>query len=453
MKKGTTIFLWVVAIGIVTFAAIYEPLTQSTRERAFRDGIVFERDPARVDTVRVATGSSVFELRRKGDGWQIGPDLKDRADPKVVDKLLKTICSVTYLDRIKASEFKSEDDLAPYGLNKPKRKIEIRGGGENATIYLGKDGANDSRVYARLDDDRDVFLIDDEIEDTAFRNPSELRDKRLTDLDPSRVDRFTIRQDGGLMELTRTATGWRIVKPLNAAADDVKVQKYLKEFLQLPIQEFIADDTGDISSYGVAEGQREISIYADGIERPQSLRLGSEPPGFAGTLYAQATGRDAIVRISGTAQDFLTATPGTLRDRRLLPLNIDMVDAIRIESPKGKIDLRRKGEGWVIKSGKETTPAKAEIIYDLVRALGDTTVTKYASAPSASPASTITFLSVLSENTPEATAGEHPIAKLEFFPPEGGMVMTRVSDAAETGLVPQKVLDSLPLDSKAWGGK
>ncbi len=113
MRTGWTIFLWVVAIAIITFIAIYEPLTQSTRERRFQDGIVFQRDPAKVESIRVTTGDNVFEIRRKGDGWQLGPDLKDRADPKLVNHLLQTICGLTYFDRMKASEFKKEDDLAP----------------------------------------------------------------------------------------------------------------------------------------------------------------------------------------------------------------------------------------------------------------------------------------------------------------------------------------------------
>ncbi len=114
------------------------------------------------------------------------------------------------------------------------------------------------------------------------------------------------------------------------------MQKFLGEFLALPIEQFVADDSGDLSTYGVNEGQREISIYADGLDRPQSLRLGSQPPGFAGSVYAQATGRDSVCRVPARAADLLATTPDSLRDKRLLPINIDMVDGIRIDSPRGK---------------------------------------------------------------------------------------------------------------------
>ena len=87
---------------------------------------------------------------------------------------------------------------------------------------------------------RGVFLVSDELLKLAFRNPSDYRDRRLSDLTPDQIDRVLIRTQGGEIELVRDATGWRIVKPLHALADELRVEDFLKQLLGQRIVQFVA---------------------------------------------------------------------------------------------------------------------------------------------------------------------------------------------------------------------
>ena len=89
MSRLATILLCAVAFGAIAFLAIFEPLTQSTREdlEAARKGLVLHLDPSKVRAIRISTGVNKLEIKRVGNSWQLGAKSKDRADSALIDRL------------------------------------------------------------------------------------------------------------------------------------------------------------------------------------------------------------------------------------------------------------------------------------------------------------------------------------------------------------------------------
>jgi len=456
MNRIATILLGLLAIAAITFLAIYEPLTNSTRENraALRDGLVFHLDPAKVRVIRITTGDRDLEIKRRGNSWQLGMKSKDRADAALVDQLLNAASGLHFFDRIAGREFQKDDDWSDYGLRKPKRKIEFEGDGKT-TLFLGKDGANENRVYVRSSESRDVYLVSDDILRTGFRDEAAFRDRRLTDLGPGQIDRVIIRREGGEIELLRDAIGWQIVKPLHARADDKKVAEYLGRLLGLRIIDFVADDTGDLGAYGMVEGKDEITFFAEGNERHQTLRLGR---GKSGDLFGQFTARDSVYSMPAEASDLLLVKPDALRDRHLLTLNPDIVDLIRLRAPGKEFSLRRSPAGWEVRDNETSRPASEAAVRALWDAIATTEVSAYLPATGVKlsdfgldpPLCSVDFVSVLSENTPEATAGEQVIASVSFGKNKKGELTARLNDSPELATVPESILSALPLDPAAW---
>jgi len=455
MSRLWTILFGLLALAAVIFLAIYEPLTRRSRD-AERSPYVLDIDPAKITEIHIISGDETIELKRRGNVWKLGPKIKDRADTQLVRQLLMAASNLRAFDRMAASEFKSSDDLSDFSLRNPKRRIEFIGD-DKTTLLLGKDAVSEDRIYVRRDDSRAVSIVSDDILKLAFRNVSDFRDRKLSDLSPDQIDRFVLRLPGGEIELTREAQGWAITKPLHAVADTKKVEEYLGKLLGLKITDFVATDSGDLSTYGITEGQNEISFYAEGNDRHQTLRFGSAPPEQLGSIFAQFTARDSIYHIPSDSSDLLKATPDTFRDRSLLPLNLDMVDVIRVQTPQGKFSLSRAGEGWEIHQDGQASPANDSTVKKFVETLSKTEAASYTplSGNSAAygldaPAAQIEFLSVLSENTPEARAGENTIASLTIGKTDAGLTNVRVGDSPEACKVPEGALKALPLDPAAF---
>jgi hypothetical protein len=393
-------------------------------------------------------------LRRRGDGWQLGEKSKDRASTTEVERILQTTAQLQFRDRIDASEIPGDKELNEYGLRNPKRRIEFDGD-RKLTLYLGKDGANEDRLYVRTSESKDVYLISDQILRQAFRPAGDFRDRRLTDLRPGQIDRLMIRRPDGEIELVREARGWQIARPLHVSADEGKVNSFLDYLLGLKVSEFVTEDTGDLSSYGIAEGQKEITFYAEGSDRPQTLRLGTDKNGV---LFGQFTARDSVYRLPSESADLLKITPENLRDRKLLPVNLDTVDRIRVSTPDHTLVLNREGEGWVLTNGTDRFAASDAAIQAMVNALASAEVSQFTAATGdklsaaglTNPQVKVEFLSVLSENTPEARAGEQVIASVAFGKREAGRVPARVGDSPEIASVDEAILTVIPADAQGW---
>lgn len=454
VNRGLTILLVAAVLATIVFFAIWEPLTRSRRDDAARRNVVVRVEPEKVQRFRIHNGDAVVEFRREGSGWRVGPDPKDRADSALVGQILDAAAAVTAFDFVDGSEVPRKEDLRAFELHSDKRRIEFDQGAD-AGLVFGTSAVSEDRVYARRTDGRDVFVIDDTLFRLAFRNAEDFRDRTVMALDTDQIDRVILRRSGGVMEIVRTPRGWEFTQPLRARADDAKVEAYLADVLSLQILAFLGDDTGDIARYGLVEGDREIAILAEGKERPRVIRFGPERDGG---VTAGITSRDIVVTFPASAAKLLDITPQSLRDATLLALSPDFVDRIEITSGAGVVRLDRADDGWALAQPGGPRPASGAAVQALTDTLFTAKATSFAPVTGqaldavglATPSVVVRFLSVLSENTPEAPAGEQTLATVKFGTARDGSVAVQVDQSPEIATLPEAILRVIPTDPSAW---
>lgn len=448
MSRWGTIFLLLLTAAAAVFLFVVEPRLQSTRdEEAARESLL-GLNPAVIRGIRIRTGDRTFEINLQRDGWWISPQPKDRASHEQVMALLEAAAKTRSLDVIRAGELREGRDLEEFGLAEPKSQIDFIGDGME-TLYFGKEAASAGRMYVRIGESRDVHVVNDELQKLAAREPAEFRDRRLSAYVPGEVDAFTIRRGTGEIELVRGAKGWEILRPLRTMANDSRVNQVLETVLGARILEFVADESNDLGAYGLAEPRAEIVLTVEGVERPLTLRVGGDVPNSDGrAVVAQYTGRDCVYHLPSEVWEALQVTPDALRDRRLTSLNLDTIDAIRIEQGGNVETIEREGDAWRDSRG----PLTDEQVGGFVDALNGTLVEEYAALSPAKLAETgldaprahIFFDAWLSENTPEATAGRHPVLDIAIGKADEGRVWVRVGDAPEICAIPADSFDLLP---------
>jgi hypothetical protein len=448
MSRWGTIFLLLLTAAAAVFLFVVEPRLQSTRdEEAVRESLL-GLNPAVIRGIRIRTGDRTFEINLQRDGWWISPQPKDRASHEQVMALLEAAAKTRSLDVIRAGELREGRDLEEFGLAEPKSQIDFIGDGME-TLYFGKEAASAGRMYVRIGESRDVHVVNDELQKLAAREPAEFRDRRLSAYVPGEVDAFTIRRGTGEIELVRGAKGWEILRPLRTMANDSRVNQVLETVLGARILEFVADESNDLGAYGLAEPRAEIVLTVEGVERPLTLRVGGDVPNSDGrAVVAQYTGRDCVYHLPSEVWEALQVTPDALRDRRLTSLNLDTIDAIRIEQGGNVETIEREGDAWRDSRG----PLTDEQVGGFVDALNGTLVEEYAALSPAKLAETgldaprahIFFDAWLSENTPEATAGRHPVLDIAIGKADEGRVWVRVGDAPEICAIPADSFDLLP---------
>lgn len=446
MSRWGTILLLLAAMGVAAFLFFFEPHLRPFRASESHRSHLLSLDPLQVRGLRITTGSETTELSRQSDGWFVGPDPVDRADAQRVAEILLAVSEMEIFDSMSASEIKSEKDLRNFGLLDPRNKLEILGD-TPTTILFGREAVGNSRVYARVMGNDAVYVVSNPFEDASFLDWQSFRDRRLTPYDASTIDRLVIRRPNGEMEIERSAKGWELKRPLRADADNEKVMALLNTLLGAKIQDFSGDPMSSVVAPDPGTSI-QVLFYPDNRDAPESLWI-RENTGTNGTVTdVYSPSRKSIFTLDADYFQLASINPEQVRNRRLLPLNLDTVDVIRIDDSIAQTSCiwKRSGDGWIREGSDGTAPAST--VTRIVSDLANTEVLKYELAsPDAmirtgldQATTTIKFDALASENTPEAKAGYHSVLSLKIGSSDTESAFVQVNHSPEICIIPRTAL-------------
>ena len=462
-------------ITAAVFAYMYfvERKALNTQEAMRQAGNVVNFDRDKVDGIVIQNGDEKIDMRRHQAKWRLESPIKDLADNSAIENLLLDLESLQKDATIPAKEIEADKNkLSEFGLNKSKLRLKLTGPGAPPEILFGKDAALGGKMYVRFENSKETFLASQSVKKDIEKKPEDFRDKKLTDLIMAQVVRIVLKTPAGEMELQKKGDHWQIIKPLRARGDDQKIGDLIAQVTTARIQQFVADDHGDLHPYGLAEPRGSITLFAQDDksagrtdssrgEQGQMLQIGS--PAAAGEknkdqVYVRFSPRAFVYTLPKKVEELLNTKPDDLRDRHLVRIEANILDRLTIDAPgKGKTVLGRKGENWTI-ANKNNALANSSEVRRLIDTLQNEQVTRFVENVASNlpkygldkPQLQLTFSSFASENTAETKAGEQPFATLAFGKLEGNDVYARVADEPFVVAVRKTLLENIFADPLQW---
>jgi hypothetical protein len=459
MNWRTTIVLAIIALGVFVYLRFFE-IKQPTTEEAKRQAQnVVNFDRSKINGIVIQNGDEKIEMQHRDNRWRLETPIKDQADASLIENLLSDLENWQKEGTIPAKEIEADKNkLDEYGLNKPKLKLKLIGQDRPPQILFGKDAALEGKMYVRLDNSKETFLVGQSVRKDIDKKPEEFRDRKLTDLITSQVTRVVLKTPAGEMELQKKGDHWDIVKPLRARGDDQKIADLIAQVTTARIQQFVADDHGDLHAYGLAEPRGSITLFTQEDKQGQLLQIGGTPEKEKDMSYVRFAPRGFVYTLQKKIEEILNAKPNDLRDRHLARIDTNILDRITIDAPgRGKIVLARKDENWTIASRKNA-PANSGEIRRLIDTVQNEKVTKFVEDVASNlsrygldkPQLQLTFSSFASENTAETKAGEQAFATIAFGKVEGDRVYARVADEPFVVAVRRSLLDQILINPAQW---
>ena len=459
MNWRTTLVLAAIALGAFVYLRFFElkrPGTEEARRQA-QNVVNFDRD--KIDAIVILNGDEKIEFRRSDNRWRLETPIKDQADSSLIDNLLRDLENWQKEGTISAKEIDADKSkLTEYGLNRPKLRLKLIGQDKPAPILFGKDAALEGKMYVRLEDSKETYLAGQSIKKEIDKKPEEFRDRKLTDLITAQVSRVVLKTPTGEIELQKKGDHWEILKPLRAPGDDQKIGDLIAQVTASRIQQFVADDHGDLHAYGLAEPRGAITLFTQEDKQGQLLQIGSVPEKEKDQIYVRFAPRGFVYTLPKKIEEILNTKPDDLRDRHLVRIDTNVLDRITIDAPgKGKTVLARKDENWTIAS-RNNAPANSGEVRRFIDTLQNERVTKFVEDVASNlpqygldkPQLQLTFSSFASENTAETKAGEEPFATITFGKVDGDNVYARLADEPFVVAVRRGLLDQIPIDPLQW---
>jgi hypothetical protein len=459
MNWRTTLVLAVIVVGIGAYVKFFESNVPSTAEAARQAKNVVNLEQEKIDGIVIQNGDDKIDIRKRDNKWRLEAPMKDQADSALVGGILSTLENWQKDTTIPAKEIDADKNkLNEFGLNKPKLRLKLAGPGAPPEIWFGKDAALEGKMYVRFENSKETYVATQDVKKAIDKKPDDFRDKKLTDLTMAQVSRVVLKTPAGEMELQKNGDHWEIVKPLRARGDDQKIGDLIAQVTTAHIEQFVADDRGDLHPYGLAEPRGSITLFGPDDKQGQMLQIGSVPEKNKDQVYVRFSARGFVYTLPKKTEEILNAKPNDVRDRHLVRIDEKILDRITIDAPgKGKTVLARKDENWTIAS-RNNPPANSPEVRRLLNAITGEQVTRFVEDVASNlpkygldkPQLVITFSSFASENTAETKAGEQPFATLAFGKIEGNDVYARAGEEPFVVAVRRGILEDIVADPLQW---
>jgi len=303
---------------------------------------------------------------RGGSSWEMVMPFDAEVDPREVKSLYEGLTGVPIQKVVQ----EAGADLAKFGLKPPVARIRVFAA-ERPQPYELAVGRVSPVGDGRYADDGSgrVLLVGSAMNSILERTPDSLRERRLLPVDAQLVRRLTVADANNVLSVEKSATGWKLVRPLEDQADGNAVDTFVRAAVGLLASEFPRSDS---ARSGFGDPGLTITLEFEGDEKPMQAEVGA--PDASGRCRARRSTGGFNCLVDDSAVSNLRRSPQELRERRITFVEASDVREIVIRSNEsGDLTARRDATdgAWSMREGsgpwKEATSRAIDDLLDRLR--------------------------------------------------------------------------------------
>jgi len=353
MRGRSTLILLALALGLGAYLYFIDAKKPVVDDKA--KAKVFTADSTKVDQLEVKSESGdVTSLKKEASGWTIVKPVQLPADQNNASDIAASLAS---LEQERVVD-ENPTDLKAFGLAPPRIEVAFNVAGEQAQkrLLIGDKNPTGMGLYAKLPNDKRVFLISNGLETSLNRSTFDLRDKTILKFDATKVDAVELVSKNQDVRVVRAGDEWKIVKPLETPADYTTVEGLIGQLQSAQMMQLKdkPEDVKDLHRYGLDKPEVTATISSGASSVVLQVGGAAEPT----TLWARDPSRPEIFSIGSGLGDEMRKTVNDFRRKEIFDFR--PFNATRFEITRGKdtkVFERVKGTGGAADTWKQTAPA------------------------------------------------------------------------------------------------
>jgi hypothetical protein len=382
----STIAALVILIALGAYIYKYEwdtPASMVTdKEKVFAS---VQADAIEEVQIKAASGETA-RAAKASDGWQLVEPAKMEADASELSAVTSNLTSL----EIQRVVEENANDLARYGLNPPRVDVGFRLKGEKdfRHLLIGDKTPTGSDLYAKLQNDKKVFLVSSYLDGTFNRTPFDLQDKSILEFDREKADSVELVTADGSVQLVKSGNDWKVAKPIAARGEYGAIEGVVTRLSSGQMQRIVDPAPADLKPFGLDKPSATATV-STGSSRA-TIMLGNTD---GGSVYAKDASRPMVFAVEESLATDLKKDVGEFRRKDVFDFRA--FNAQRIEITRGDASYRfekskdKDGkEIWKNAAGQNADTTKVE---DLLNKLSNLRAASFeAAAPAALTAAEMT---------------------------------------------------------------
>jgi hypothetical protein len=363
--RGVRSFIVLLVIAIPLGWYAYRESQKGPVDDSPKRDKVFAVEADKIDELQIKSESGErTTLRRKGTAWEIVQPATAAADEAAVSGITSNLASVEIQRVIE----ENPPDLKEYGLASPRVEVAFKTGGQERRMQIGEKTPSGTDVYAKLADDKKVFLVSSYLDSTFNRTTFDLRDKSVLKVDREKVDSLEVSTADRTTRFEKVNGEWQMTQPAAGRADFSAVDGLVQRVSGVQMKA-LPPDASDAKQYGLDKPAATVRIGSGSSQA--TLLLGASPA--EGDVYAKDAARPTVFTIDRSLLDDLKKDPSEYRQKDLFDarsFNTTRVEIVRneqtlvFEKTKVKDKDGKEEEKW-----RQTAPVPRDVDTAKVEAL------------------------------------------------------------------------------------
>ncbi len=376
MSAKSTWSLLLIAAIIFAFIFFIEHPHRQARLRPPETRILPNLQISNITSVQLQSSGEVdLRIERTNSTWQLKRPLVYSADRFKVESFLQKLGQITWQGHITAAELQDRPNAGEeFGFDNPAVSIAIHEGNNRRHLLIGKKVAVADQVFAQVVGADGIYVIDSDLLNLVPKNVDEWRDHGLANWSEVAFDTLKTKAGNNSLELQFNPKNfmWRMTRPLEARADNQKINELLQKISTLKIAQFVSDEpTVDLDKYGLQPPELEIS-FARGTNDLFVLQVGSSPTNNPSLAFARRKNQNHIFLVPRDAVAAWRLPYSDFRERHLANLPENAIDHIEIKGEDSFVLSKQTNGVWTI-PGQPFT-ADSVLVQELIARLNSTEI-------------------------------------------------------------------------------
>jgi Domain of unknown function (DUF4340) len=363
----STIVLLVVLAGFgayIYFVTWKQPATTASNQEKVFAGL----DADHITGLTVtAEGGDVTKLAKVDGKWTMTSPIQTGVDDATVSGITSALSSI---DVTRVIDDKGTDP-AQYGLATPPLQVEFTVEGDKTPhkLLIGSKSPTGASLYARRNDEPQIFLIPQFQEATFNKGTFDLRAKSvLASFDRTKLNSFDIKDGKQNIELTKKGEAWTLTAPVHARADFGTVESTIGQIESLQMKAVAAENAtdADLKKFGLVDPAVTATLHT--ADKTISLEIGGAAADD--TVYARDGSSKTVVTIDKSLDTDLTRAADEYRRHDVFDFRSYNATKAELTRKGQTIAFERvKGKGDnAVDTWKRTSPTTGDADKDKVEA-------------------------------------------------------------------------------------
>ena len=334
----STLALVVVLAGLVGYIYFVDSKRDSStadvKEKVFGGTL----STADIEDVQITlAGGEKARLQKTDAVWRLVEPTQAPADESELTSITSSLASLE-MQRV-VSE--NAGDVKQYGLDPARIEVAFRSKGQKELrrIAFGEKTPTGGDLYARVPDQKRVFLVSSFLESTFNKTPFALRDKSVLKIDRDKADGLELAAGSTTIQLAKSGSDWKLVKPFAARADYAAVEGSLERLGSAQMVGITEAEATSLAKYGLDKPTATMTVGM-GSSRA-TLALGKTDNAL---VFAKDSSRPMVFTVAPTLRDDVIKMVSDLRRK-------DLFDARAFTATHA--EFRRGGETIVLDKSKD----------------------------------------------------------------------------------------------------